>query len=68
MRRLSPVEIERRKIEKAMRTLVRLKHSLAADEELNEVLPDKLDEFDNAVASGALLSLKAGLADALGDV
>jgi hypothetical protein len=60
--------MERTRITKAARTLIRLKHSLAADEELNEVLPDTLAKFDDALARGELRELKADLADALGDV
>lgn len=66
MRKKTPAEMERAKIVKATRTLIRLKHSLAADEELNSVLPDTLDEFDEALAKGELRELKAGLSDALG--
>lgn len=57
--------MERYKITKSVRTIIRLKHSLAADEELNAILPDTLAEFDAAVSSGKLLTLKADLAEAL---
>ncbi len=63
----TPEEMERAKIEKAARTLIRLKHSLKADEELNEVLPDALEQFDNALVQGELKQLRAGLADILED-
>lgn len=66
MKKKSRAELERAKITKAARTLIRLKHSLAADEEINDVLPDTLDEFDNALARGELKELKAGLNDVLG--
>jgi len=56
--------MERQKVTKATRTLIRLKHSLAADEEINNILPDTLDEFDDAIANGKLLELKADLAEA----
>lgn len=58
--------MEKAKLIKATRTLIRLKHSLAADEELNAVLPDTLAEFNSALARGDLKTLKAGLHDALG--
>ena len=58
MNKKSPVEMERFRIIKINRTLIRLKHSLAADEELNDTLPDKLAEFDNAVQRGELLELE----------
>lgn len=65
MRKKSPAEMEKANIAKATRTLIRLKHSLAADEEINSILPDTLEEFDEALASGELKQLKAGLADVL---
>lgn len=66
MRKKSPAEMERTKLVKTARTLIRLKHSLAADEEINAVLPDTVAEFDDALARGELKELKAGLADVLG--
>lgn len=68
MKKYTPEEMERRRITKAARTLIRLKHSLAADEELNDVLPDTLAEFDAALARGELKQLTAGLHDVIGDV
>jgi len=58
--------MKRAKIAKTARTLIRLKHSLAADEELNDVLPATLEEFDEALARGESMALKAGLRDVLG--
>jgi hypothetical protein len=46
-------------ITKATRTRIRLKHSLAADQEINSVLPDALDEFEAVLARGDLKELKA---------
>ena len=66
MKKKTPAEMERAKIAKATRTIVRLKHSLRADEEINAVLPDTLDEFEAALARGELKQLKAGLSDVLG--
>lgn len=68
MKRKTPVEMERARIAKAARTLIRLKHSLAADEEMNEVLPDTLEAFDEAISRGEVQRLTAGLADVIGDV
>jgi hypothetical protein len=56
-------EDERRRAPR--RVLIRLKHSLAADEEINAVLPDTLEEFDDALARGELRELKASLNDVL---
>lgn len=67
MKKKTPEELEKDKIAKAVRTLIRLKHSLKADEELNEVLPDTLESFDNALVQGELKQLKANLADVLDD-
>jgi hypothetical protein len=58
--------MEQHRIAKATRTIIRLKHSLQADEEINAVLPDTLDEFEAALAKGELQTLKAGLSDVLG--
>jgi hypothetical protein len=49
---LTEYERERKKLIKAIRSTVRLKHSLNADDELNEVLPQILGAFDKAIASG----------------
>lgn len=55
MRQKSEIEMRRAALAKTARSLVRLKHSLAADEELNTVLPETLAEFDGAVARGELV-------------
>lgn len=49
--------MERTKTLKTARALIRLKHSLAADEELNNVLPDLLLQFDKQLQEGELLTL-----------
>lgn len=67
MRKKTPVEMEKANIAKTTRTLVRLKHSLAADEEINTVLPDTISEFDKAVARGEVKSAAKRIAEALGD-
>lgn len=68
MQKKSRAELEKQRITKTLRTLVRLKHSLAADEELNNVLPDTLAEFDTALASGKLKKLPSNLViEVLGD-
>jgi hypothetical protein len=61
MKKKTPAELRRAQIIKTARTLVRLKHSLAADEEINEVLPDTLEAFDNALNSGKLLAIESAL-------
>lgn len=60
--------MEKARIAKAARTFIRLKHSLEADEEINDVLPDTLDEFDHALARGDLkaLDVRAGLVQVIG--
>jgi hypothetical protein len=50
----SEIEMERAKIIKTSRTLIRLKHSLEADKELNDFLPDRLTEFDQSLQNGTL--------------
>lgn len=66
MRKFTEAEMERRKIAKAARTLIRLKHSLAADEEINNKLPETLGEFDAALERGELKEIAAGLDEILG--
>lgn len=44
--------------EKVYRTRIRLKHSLAAGEEINTVLPDSLAEFEAALARGGVEELR----------
>lgn len=56
MKRKTATELERHKVIKTTRALVRLKHSLAADEELNSILPDTIEQFDEAHARGELVS------------
>ena len=65
MRKKTPSEMERDRVTKTARAIIRLKHSLAADEEINSILPDTLEEFDDALANGELKALKAGLGDVL---
>lgn len=68
MNKKTPVEMEKFAITKATRTLIRLKHSIRADYELNDVLPDRLDEFDSQVQKGRLYGvLEPTLDDVLGD-
>ncbi len=52
MRQLSPIEREKAKLLKLARTLIRAKHSAAADDELNEVLPQLELKIDKAIQSG----------------
>jgi hypothetical protein len=46
------------------RVWIRLKYSLAADQEINTVMPDTLAEFEEALASGELRELVEALDDA----
>jgi hypothetical protein len=60
---------ERAKLVKAVRSTIRLKHSLNADDELADVLPRILQDYDRAIASGqayelASLSLLSEMEDA----
>lgn len=54
----SDIEMERARTIKITRALVRLKHSLAADTEINDILPTTLIEFDKAIQAGELLQLE----------
>lgn len=66
MRKKKPEEMQRQSVVKATRTLIRLKHSLAADEEINATLPDTLKEFDDALANRELKRLVVDVNDVLG--
>lgn len=48
------VDLQRASMLKIIRTAVRLKHSIAADEELNEVLPKAEAKFNAAVLRGEI--------------
>lgn len=65
MNRKSPIEMEKDRVTKITRAIVRLKHSLAADEELNEILPDRLNEFDDSLQSGELKQLTIDLEEVI---
>lgn len=49
---LTDHELARRQLLKAVTTTIRLKYSLLADAELNELRPRIAAEFDKAIASG----------------
>lgn len=66
MYKKSSIEMERQKTAKILRGLIRLKHSIAADEELNDRLPDILQEFDEAIQAGELKTLSGSLDKVLG--
>lgn len=61
MHKKTPIEMERHRVSKVTRSLLRLKYSLMADEAINEVLPDTLEEFDAAIQQGELKVLEADL-------
>lgn len=63
LKRKTEAELRRSQITKTARTLIRLKHSLAADEEINAVLPDTLEQFDEALARGELKQISQRLDD-----
>lgn len=54
MQKKTEIELEQAKIIKVTRTLIRLKHSLAADIEINDVLPDRLMDFQDSLQGGEL--------------
>lgn len=51
------IEMARQAIAKVTRAEIRLKYSLMADLEVNEILPARLLAFDQAVQNGELPSL-----------
>jgi hypothetical protein len=54
MPRRDKVDQARAEMLKTVRTAIRLKHSLAADRELNDVLPEAERKFNAAVMKGEL--------------
>jgi len=68
MNKKSEIEMERARIIKITRTLTRLKHSLNADEEINDVLPARLSEFDSALQDGELKTLTSNVGETLDDL
>jgi len=64
----SEIEMEKQRTAKIIRFLIRLKHSLAADEEINAVLPDTLIEFDKSLQAGTLRQLRPTVDDLLSDL
>ena len=48
------IELRKRALFKAARSAIRLKHSLEADAELNDLLPRLEREFDSAISRGRL--------------
>jgi hypothetical protein len=58
--RRTDAEMQKYELVKALRAAIRLKHSINADRELNEVLPDAEDAFDVAWHKG---QLKGGTVD-----
>lgn len=65
MNKKTPIEMERDRITKITRAFIRLKHSLAADEEINEILPDRLSEFDKSLQGGELKQLSFDINEVL---
>jgi len=63
MYKKTEIEMERDRIIKTYRTLLRLKHSFNADKEINDLLPDRLSEFDAAIQSGELKVIPHSLLD-----
>lgn len=51
---LDDIALRKAALLKAARSMVRLRHSIAADEELNDVLPAVERAFDKAVQTGEL--------------
>ena len=51
-RRKTDLELERMQMAKSIRMFIRLRYSIAADEEINDVLWDIMDRYDLALATG----------------
>lgn len=59
MHKKTDIEMQRLRLAKISRSLLRLKHSLNADVEINDTLPDLLVDFDKGLQSGELRTLPA---------
>jgi hypothetical protein len=57
VRRKTPAELKRAQIAKVVRNHIRLKHSVLADEEINETLPKVLAQYDRALMTGQAFDL-----------
>lgn len=52
--KLTETELARRAFIKSLRAAIRTKHSIQADAELNDVLPEAEKAFDRAIQRGTL--------------
>lgn len=69
MNKKTPIEQERANYIKMRRTLIRLKHSINADNEINDSIPDELVLFDRNVQAGDLpIAVVPLLEEALNEV
>lgn len=57
MKALTDTEVKRAAILKAVKSNVRLKYAILADEELNRILPELAARFDKAMAEGKFFEL-----------
>jgi len=57
MRQYGEIEQQKRALLKAARSAIRLKHSLAADEEINQRLPEIERDIDRAIQQGQVFEL-----------
>ncbi len=68
MNQKSDIELERAKVTKITRTLLRLKYSLEFDKALNSILPAQLEEFDAGLQTGELKVVNKKLLEELLEV
>ena len=57
MKKLTRPELEKARLLKAVRANIRLKHTLEADAEINEKLPEIEAAIDRAIAAGTVYEL-----------
>jgi hypothetical protein len=60
MKQLTSIEIEKAAMLKALRSAIRLKHSLLADAELAAKLPELEERINASLAGGRALELTVG--------
>lgn len=67
MKKKTEEEMRLAEIVKVTRSVIRLKHSIEADREINDTLPDLVNEFEIGLQSGQLLELPDGWAEEISD-
>lgn len=60
MIKLTPAEMDKKDALKVSRSAIRLRHSINADHEINDVIPDLENKIDQAMTGGPRLQISVG--------